>query len=43
MRLPDVDIPDPQTHADDHPDLPPEVLAIRRHADQVGDLSTWDW
>ncbi len=24
--------PDPQTHADDHPDLPPEVLAIQRYA-----------
>jgi hypothetical protein len=30
---------DPQTHAD----LPPEVLAIQRHADPAGDLSTWDW
>jgi len=46
---------DPQAHADDHPDLPPEALAIQRYAralgcdyimfdaGQVGDLPTWDW
>jgi hypothetical protein len=47
--------PDPQAHSIDHPDLPPEVLAIQRYArglgrdyvlfdaDEVGDLPTWDW
>jgi len=27
---------DPQTHVDDHPDPPPEVLAIARHARGLG-------
>lgn len=47
--------PDRHAHALDHPDLPPEVLAIQLHArtlgrdhvlfdaDQVGDLPTCDW
>ncbi len=28
--------PDPQAHAVDHPDLPPEVLAIQRYARALG-------
>jgi hypothetical protein len=36
VRLADVGIDRPPTHAGDDPDLPPEVLTIQRYARALG-------